>query len=276
MKNEELNRRIPGHEIELTLPVGKKIYFLSDVHLGAPVLRNHRERELQLIRWLEEIRPDCGILFLLGDIFDFWFEYKRVVPKGHIRFLAKLCEFTDQGIPVHFFTGNHDIWAFDYLPQECGVTLHTHNEIFRIRGKRFLIGHGDALNPQDKGYLFLYRAFHNRFLQRCFRWIHPDTGIWLAQKWSSHSRLENGRIEADKFRGEEQEEIVRFCKQALLTTHFDFFLFGHRHFPIDLALSGNSRYINTGDWITFYSFAVFDGETIKSDSIGKEKKSKLE
>ena len=131
----------------------KKVYFVSDVHLGAPVLDNDRERENRLIRWLDTIRPDCSELFLLGDIFDFWFEYKRAVPKGHVRFLAKICEFTDQGIPVHFFTGNHDIWAFGYLPEECGVILHTHNEIFRIAGKRFLIGHGDALNPQDKGYL---------------------------------------------------------------------------------------------------------------------------
>lgn len=256
-------QRIPEQEIEIILPEGKKIYFLSDIHLGAPVLKNNRERELHLVNWLDEIRPDCGALFLLGDIFDFWYEYKRSVPKGYIRFLAKICEYTDQGIPVHFFTGNHDIWAFDYLPQECGVTLHTHNEIFNINGKRFLIGHGDALNPQDKGYLFLYRTFHNRFLQRCFRWIHPDLGILLAQKWSSHSRLENGKIEADSFQGEEKEEIVRFCKETLAVQHFDFFIFGHRHLPIDLPLSPLSRYINTGDWITYFTFATFDGHTLE-------------
>ena len=189
----KISERIPHTEHTLRLQAGKKVYFVSDVHLGAPVLDNDRERENRLIRWLDTIRPDCGELFLLGDIFDFWFEYKRAVPKGHVRFLAKICEFTDQGIPVHFFTGNHDIWAFGYLPEECGVILHTHNEIFRIAGKRFLIGHGDALNPQDKGYLFLYRIFHNRFLQRCFRWLHPDIGILIARKWSSHSRLENGK-----------------------------------------------------------------------------------
>ena len=169
----KISERIPHTEHTLRLQAGKKVYFVSDVHLGAPVLDNDRERENRLIRWLDTIRPDS----LLGDIFDFWFEYKRAVPKGHVRFLAKICEFTDQGIPVHFFTGNHDIWAFGYLPEECGVILHTHNEIFRIAGKRFLIGHGDALNPQDKGYLFLYRIFHNRFLQRCFRWLHPDIGL---------------------------------------------------------------------------------------------------
>lgn len=255
--------KMKNEEYDITLAEGKKIYFLSDVHLGAPVLNNNRERELQLVQWLDDIQPDCGELFLLGDIFDFWFEYKRAVPKGYIRFLAKICEFTDQGIPVHFFTGNHDIWAFDYLPQECGVILHTHNEIFNINNKRFFIGHGDALNPKDKGYLFLYRTFHNRFLQRCFRWIHPDLGILLAQKWSSHSRLENGQIEADSFRGEDQEEIVRFCKTTLESRHFDYFIFGHRHLPIDLPLPHNSRYINTGDWITFYSFAVYDGKRVE-------------
>lgn len=260
MKNKKPG--IPEQETEIVLSEGKKIYFLSDVHLGAPVMTNNREREMRLVDWLEGIREDCDTLFLLGDIFDFWFEYKRSVPKGYVRFLAKICEFTDQGIPVHFFTGNHDIWAFDYLPNECGVILHTHNEIFRMGGKRFLIGHGDALNPKDKGYLFLYRTFHNRFLQRCFRWIHPDLGILIAQKWSSHSRLENGRIEADSFRGEEQEEIVRFCRQTLMTEHFDYFIFGHRHLPIDLPLASGSRYINTGDWITYFSFATYDGKDV--------------
>lgn len=261
--------RIPEQETVLTLRNGKRIYFLSDVHLGSAVLENNRERELQLVRWMDTIRPDCDRLFLLGDIFDFWFEYKRAVPKGHVRFLAKICEFTDSGIPVHFFTGNHDIWVFDYLPQECGVLLHTGNTVFRIDGKRFLIGHGDALNPADKGYMFLYRIFHNSFLQRCFRLIHPDIGIALAHRWSSHSRLGNGKIEADTFQGEEGEEIVRFCKQTSLMHHFDFFIFAHRHLPIDLPLSSGSRYINTGDWITHYSYAVFDGETVQLKTVLK-------
>ena len=250
---------IPHTEIQLQLPERKKIYFLSDVHLGAPVLTNHRERELRLVNWLDSIRPDCGILCLLGDIFDFWFEYKRVVPKGFVRFLAKICEFTDQQIPVHFFTGNHDIWITDYLPQECGIILHRHNEIFRINQKRLLVGHGDALNPQNKKYAFIYRTFHNRFLEACFRRLHPDFGIRLAEKWSSHSRLENGKIEADAFRGEEREEIVHFCKQTLEIQHFDYFIFGHRHFPIEFVLSPNSRYLTTGDWRTWNTYVVFDG-----------------
>lgn len=257
---KDIIKKLPQNEYPLSLPEGKKVYFLSDVHLGTPVLKNNRERELRLVKWLRDIRPHCGILFLLGDIFDFWFEYKRAVPKGYVRFLAELCEFTEAGIPVHFFTGNHDIWAFDYLQQECGAIIHTHNEIFIINEKRFLIGHGDALNPQDKGYLFLYNTFHNRFLQRCFRWIHPDLGIALAQKWSSHSRLENGKIEADQFKGEHQEEIVRYCKTVAKSQHFDYYIFGHRHLPLDIPIGTKSRYINTGDWITYYSYAVFDGQ----------------
>lgn len=269
MNKQWIKRLIPGQALPVTLPAGKKAYFLSDAHLGASVLKNNQEREKRLVEWLDNIRPDCAVLFLLGDIFDFWFEYKRAVPKGSVRFLGKICEFTDAGIPVHFFTGNHDIWAFDYLSQECGVILHTRNEWFTINGQQFFIGHGDALNPQDKGYLFLYRIFHNRFLQRCFRWVHPDLGIWIAHTWSSHSRLENGHIEADLFRGEAQEEIVRFCREALQIQHFDYFIFGHRHLPIDFPLSTTSRYINTGDWITYYSYASFDGVTMKLVTLQK-------
>ncbi len=256
------NLIIPTQENVLPFPDGKKIYFLSDVHLGASVLNNNKEREQRLVRWLAKIQQDCGALFLLGDIFDFWFEYKYTVPKGHIRFLAKICEFADSGIPIHFFTGNHDIWIYDYLPQECGVILHTHNQAFQIGDKHFLIGHGDALNPNDKGYLFLYRIFHNRFLQRCFQWIHPDIGIALAHKWSSHSRLGNGKIEAEQYRGDDQEEIVRFCKQVIQKRHFDYFIFGHRHLPIELSLSQTTKYINTGDWISYYTYALFDGKRL--------------
>ena len=162
---------------------GKKVYFLSDAHLGAKLLKDNREREIMLVEFLQSIRPDCSELYLLGDMFDFWFEYKYVIPKGHVRFLGELANFTDQGIKVHFFTGNHDIWAFDYLAKECGVTLHTSILETTINGKSFLIGHGDGLDPNDKGYLFLRNAFHNRFLQRCFRFIHPDWGIALANKW---------------------------------------------------------------------------------------------
>lgn len=250
---------------------GKNIYFLSDAHLGASVLKNNREREQKLVEWLESVRPHCSVLFLLGDIFDFWFEYKRVVPKGFVRFLAKICEFTDSGIQVHFFTGNHDIWAFDYLRQECGVTIHTRDEKFVFNGRKFYIGHGDGLDPHDKGYLFIKKVFHNTFLQRCFRWIHPDLGIAFAHKWSSHSRLkDNGKIEADAYRGPDQEDIELYCRQVLKQEYFDYFIFGHRHLPLDISLTQESRYINTGDWITHYTYAVFDGEQVSLKRVSED------
>lgn len=243
---------------------GKKIYFLSDAHLGASILPDNREREMKLIHFLESIRPDCEALFLLGDMFDFWFEYRKVVPKGSVRFLATLARFTDEGIPVHFFAGNHDIWTFDYLTEECGVIVYHEPKEMELQGKRFLIGHGDGLNLKDKHYLFLKKVFHNRFLQWCFRWIHPDIGIRLANSWSSHSRLKGaGNIEASPYRGDEQEGIVLYCKEQLKKQHYDYFIFGHRHLPIEVLLGEKSYYINTGDWITYFSYAVLENGEAK-------------
>lgn len=251
---------------------GKKVYFLSDAHLGANLLKDNRKREIMLVNFLQSIRPHCSELYLLGDMFDFWFEYKHVVPKGHIRFLAELAQFTDQGINVHFFTGNHDVWAFDYLSKECGVILHTSMLETTLNGKSFLIGHGDGLNPKDRGYLFLSRVFHNRFLQKCFRLFHPDWGIALANKWSSHSRLKgNGQIEAREYMGDEKEEIVQYCQKVLQKRHVDYFIFGHRHLPLNIELAPNSHYINTGDWITHFTYAVFDGEEVTLSSIVNNK-----
>lgn len=250
----------------------KNVYFLSDAHLGAKLLNNNRERELMLVNFLQKIKPDCSELYLLGDMFDFWFEYKRVVPKGFVRFLAELADFTDHGIKVHFFTGNHDIWAFDYLEKECGVILHTTLLETEINGKSFLIGHGDGLNPNDKGYLFLSKTFHNRFLQKCFRLIHPDWGIALANKWSSHSRLKgNGKIEASEYLGDDREEIVVYCKKVLQERHIDYFIFGHRHLPLHLQLQESSYYINTGDWITHFSYAKFDGNHVTLEKLEDKK-----
>lgn len=243
--------------------MGKKTFFISDLHLGATALKNNQEREQKVIEWLSSIKDECETLYLLGDIFDFWFEYKQVIPKGHLRFLAKLAEFVDAGIEVHFFIGNHDIWCFDYLPKECGITIHRQNEEISLNGYTFLIGHGDGLNPNDKGYLFLNRMFKSKLLQFCFRWIHPDWGITLAHRWSSHSRLSDGKIEADALRHPDKEEIVRYCKQLLEQKHYDFFIFGHRHWPSRIPLNEQATYINTGDWISHFTYAVFDGTTLE-------------
>lgn len=188
----------------------KKIYFASDVHLGAPALHNNREREKLFVKWLNQVKTDAEAIYLMGDIFDFWFEYKRAVPRGFTRVLGKLAEITDSGIEVHFFTGNHDIWIFDYLPNEIGVIVHDDVIKTEIRGKKFFLGHGDGLGPHDKGYKLLKKIFTNRFLQWSFARIHPNFSIWLAHQWSSRSRLRDGKIEADTYRGEEKEWLVIF------------------------------------------------------------------
>ncbi|NOU58836.1 UDP-2,3-diacylglucosamine diphosphatase [Marinifilum caeruleilacunae] len=249
----------------------KKIYFASDVHLGAPALNNNRERELLFVKWLDMAKKDAEAIYLMGDIFDFWFEYKRAVPRGFTRVLGKLAEITDSGIPVHFFTGNHDIWVFDYLPSEIGVIVHRDIVKTQLQGKKFFLGHGDGLGPYDKGYKFLKSIFTNKFLQWSFARIHPNFAIWLAHKWSGHSRLSNGMIEAENFRGVDKEWLVLFAKDELKKEHFDYFVFGHRHWPCDIDLNGKSRYINTGDWVTNFTYAVLDNGMMELKEFEKPK-----
>ncbi len=241
----------------------KKIYFASDVHLGAPSMANNREREKLFVKWLDQVKIDAEEIYLMGDIFDFWFEYKRAVPRGFTRVFGKLAEITDSGIPVHFFTGNHDIWVFDYLPEEVGVIVHRDIMKTELQGKKFFLGHGDGLGPYDKSYKMLKKIFTSPFLQWSFARIHPNFGIWLALKWSGQSRLSNGKIEADSFRGVDKEWLVLYAKDELKKEHFDFFVFGHRHWPCDIDLNNQSRYINTGDWVTNFTYAVFDGENME-------------
>jgi len=241
----------------------KKIFFASDVHLGASALKNNREREILFVEWLDSIKNQAEDIYLLGDIFDFWYEYKSVVPRGHTRTLGKLAEISDSGVNIHFFTGNHDLWAFDYLEKEIGLKIYRNVWRGNIKGKKFYIAHGDGLGIHDKGYRLLKKIFTNRFLQACFSCIHPNLSFWIANKWSSHSRLADGKIEADTFRGEDKEWLIIHAKEELKIEHFDFFMFGHRHLPGDIKLSEKSRYINTGDWISFFSYAVFDGKEMK-------------
>lgn len=240
---------------------GTNIYFASDFHLGIPDQQSSRKREQKVVQWLETIREDVEELFLVGDVFDFWFEYKQAIPKGYVRLLGKIAELTDSGIPVHFFTGNHDLWTFGYLQNELGVQVY-HQPLRReLKGKQFLIGHGDGLGPKDKGYKLLKKVFANETCQRAFRLVHPDIGIKIANKWSLKSRYaEEGII--DDFRGEEDEWLIQYCRHKLAHDDIDYFIFGHRHMPIDYRLNANSRYINLGDWINYYSYAVFDGQQL--------------
>jgi len=237
-----------------------KIYFASDVHLGLPDYKESLVREKRFVQWLDRIKHDAREIVLLGDIFDFWFEYKRAIPRGFTRFLGKLCELTDSGIPVHFFTGNHDMWIFDYLPEETGVILHKEPIVKEYYGKKFYLAHGDGLGPGDNSYKLLKKIFASRFSQWLFARFHPNVGIWIANTWSTHSRYSR---ETKPFEGEDKEWLILYSKKLLKSQDFDYMVYGHRHLPMDLKIKENTRYINLGDWITNFTYAVFDGEKME-------------
>lgn len=231
----------------------KKIYFASDFHLGAPDYETSLVREKKIVDWLNHIESSAKEIYLVGDIFDFWFEYKRAVPRGFVRLLGKIAELTDKGIPVILFTGNHDMWIFDYLPKEIGVVLHREPITKEYFGKKYFIGHGDGLGPGDKGYKFLKKVFANKFCQWSFARLHPNFGIWLADKSSKTSRAKTGSDD-EKFLGEENEWLVQFCKEELTKQHIDYFVFGHRHLPLEIDLGQNSMYYNLGEWINYCTY----------------------
>lgn len=236
----------------------KRTYFASDFHLGIDGRLTSAERERQLVRWLEMIRQDAAAIYLVGDLFDFWFEYRTVVPKGYIRLLGKLAELRDAGIPIHLFTGNHDMWLFDYLEKELDVPIYRAPVIHDLHGYRLFIGHGDGLGPGDHGYKFLKKVFANRLCQWLFARLHPNFGISLATYFSRSSREANHG--EDVFLGEDQEWLIAYCKRkSAELPEVDFFVFGHRHLPIDFCLpNGRSRYINLGEWVHYNSYAVLD------------------
>ena len=246
----------------MQLPKGKKIYFASDNHLGAPTAEESAPRERIFVAWLDYIKTDAGALFLLGDLFDFWFEYKTVVPKGFVRVLGKLAELADAGIPIHFFVGNHDLWMLDYLEQEIGINVYHEPRDFTFNNQHFFIGHGDGLGPGDKGYKRMKKIFTNRFFQWCFRWLHPDIGMRLGHYLSVKNKMISGEEDA-VFLGENEEWLVQYAQRKYQEKVRDYFVFGHRHIPLDLPVKAAARYINLGDWISHYTYAVFDGETLE-------------
>ena len=239
----------------------KKVYFVSDVHLGMYPPEDSAHREKIFVSWLNEIMPHTSELYLLGDIFDYWYEYRKVVPRGFTRTLGKLAEMSDNGIKIHYFTGNHDVWVFDYLPGEIGITLHHTPYTTEIEGKKFYLAHGDGLGPGDVGFKLLKGAFRNKILQWLYSRIHPNVTISLAHYWSRKSRY--GKENADEFQGEDKELMYMHAKKMLEKEHFDFFIFGHRHIMVDMPINEMSRYINLGEWISMYSFAEFDGRDLK-------------
>ncbi len=249
----------------------KKIYFASDFHLGIPSYEKSLIREKLIVKWLDEVKQDAQEIYLMGDLFDFWFEYKHTVPKGFVRLLGKIAEISDSGIPVILFTGNHDMWMFDYLPKELGITIYR-EPITRIyNGKTFYLGHGDGLGPGDRGYKLIKKIFANPICQWLFARLHPNFALSMANYWSTKSRLKNGEQD-EKFTSEENEWLVVYSKEQLKKEHIDYFIFGHRHLPLDINLTPSpspngegriSRYINLGEWVNYNSYAVFDGTNLE-------------
>ena len=246
----------------MQVPTGKNIYFLSDFHLGVPDHASSLKREKCIVRFLSEIKEDAAAIFIVGDLFDFWYEYKKVVPKGFVRILGKMAELTDSGIPLYFFVGNHDMWMSGYFENELNIPVYYEPKNFEFNGKKFLIGHGDGLGPGDRGYKFLKKIFRNKACQWLFGLLPPYIGMGIAHRSSKSSRAATG-VDDAQFLGEDKEWLISYCKEVLHQKHYDFFIFGHRHLPIDFSLDNGSRYINLGDWIRYNSYAVFNGQHIE-------------
>ena len=246
----------------MQLPNNKKIYFASDQHFGAPTSELSFPREQKFVAWLDEIKGDAEAIFLLGDLFDFWFKYKTVVPKGFIRVLGKLAEIRDSGIPIYFFVGNHDLWMEDYFQKELNIPVFHDNQEYTFGDKTFLIGHGDGKGPGDLGYKRMKKIFTNSFFKWLFRWLHPDIGVRLAQYLSVKNKLISGDEDVT-FLGEDNEWLILYSKRKLENKHYNYLIFGHRHLPMKLTVGENAEYVNLGDWITYFTYGVFDGENLE-------------
>lgn len=251
---------------KIIVPKGKKVYFASDNHLGAPTMAESKPREKKFVAWLDKAKEDAAAIFLLGDLFDFWFEYKTVVPKGFTRTLGKLAELTDAGIPVYYFVGNHDLWMDGYFEEELNIPVYHTPQQFLFNNTSFFIGHGDGLGPHDKGYKRMKKVFTNPVSKWFYRWLHPDIGVSLAQYFSVKNKAISGDDDV-KFLGEDNEWLVQYAKRKLETKHYDYFVFGHRHLPMTIDLNGKSTYINLGDWIGYYTYAVFNGEQLSLEKL---------
>lgn len=245
------------HSIDL-LP-GKKLYFASDFHLGVPTAAESLAREKDIVAWLESIRPDAQAIYLLGDIFDFWFEYRHAIPKGFIRLQGKLAELRDAGIPVTFFTGNHDMWMFDYFPTELGIPVFREPIELQVGTHRLVIGHGDGLGPGETGYKILKKFFNSALCQWLFARIHPNLGMRIAHYWSRKSRISNMKRE-EHFKGEENEYLFTWCREQEEQSHRQYYIFGHRHLVLDLQVSPDCRYLNLGEWVHHKTYGVYDGQ----------------
>lgn len=246
----------------MNIPQGKKIYFFSDFHLGAPDFASSQIREKKIVSFLDFAKQDAQIIIIAGDVFDFWYEYKTVVPKHFVRLFGKLAEITDNGIDVLLFAGNHDMWMREYFPTELGITIYFEPKTFTWNSKKFYVGHGDGLGPGDHGYKFIKKIFRNKFCQWLFGQLHPTLGMGIANYFSRKSRHKTGSSDAI-FLGEDKEWLIIYSREILAKEHFDYFIFGHRHLPLVINLNDHAEYINLGDWITHFTYAVFDGSTVE-------------
>ena len=245
----------------MTNAIKNKVYFASDLHLGAPDYASSLEREKAFVQWLDQISVDASDLYLLGDIFDMWFDYKRVVPRGYVRLLGKLAELSDAGLQIHYFTGNHDMWVFDYFEKELNAKIYREPQEIKLGSKTLLVGHGDGLGSGDTSYKIIKRIFAGKLDQWFFARLHPNFGLWLASFLSRRSRIANGNYD-EQFHGEDKEMLVQYCKNLLKEKQYDYFIFGHRHLKMEIKLSDNSTYINLGEWVKHKPYAVFDGDDL--------------
>ena len=251
----------------VNLDPGKNVYFASDQHFGIPNATESRKREDRFIRWMDEIKADAQIIFLMGDLFDFWHEWKYVVPKGYIRVLGKIAELKDSGIEIYFFVGNHDLWMKNYFQEELGIPVFFEKQYFEINNRQFLLAHGDGLGPGDKGYKRMKKVFTNPLAQWAFRWLHPDIAMRIANYMSQKNKMISGD-EDKQFLGEDKEFLILYSKEKLKTEKINYFVYGHRHLPMVLDLSPDSKYVNLGDWISYFTYGVFDGNSFALKTYG--------
>jgi len=245
-----------GQLKDIILPDNKKIYFASDFHLGAPTSESSLVREKKVVEWLKSIKDDAYHIFLLGDIFDFWFEYKYTIPKGFTRLQGAVIALRDEGIPITIFTGNHDMWMFHYFQDEFGIPVYRNPANVTINDKKFLIGHGDGLGPGDRRYKLIKKVFENPFSQWMFKWLHPDIAFNIAKGLSKRSRIKN-LVKDEEFKGDD-EWLYQYCKEMEKQVHHDYYIFGHRHLPFIVDINDNSQYMNLGDWIFSYTYGEFN------------------
>ncbi len=244
---------------------GDKIFFASDFHLGLAVGSAPLEREKRVVKWLQSVSSKAAEIYLIGDIFDFWWEYKKVVPKGFTRFLGTVSALTDLGIPVHFFGGNHDMWVGSYLRDECGMIMHDGPIVKTFNGRTFYLAHGEGLGSADRGYHILLALFRNKTLQALYSALHPSIGMWIGHTWSHNSRL--GKGISEEFMGEEKEDLFRHTRKILETQKIDYFIYGHRHLPMSVKLEQGAVLTILGDWIKHGTIAVWDGNELSLETV---------